>query len=95
MMRHTAHAAPLSVQAGGAAQPQGEDDGWLLLPLHNSKLQRMQVAVLDAAALGRGPVAVITLPHHLPHASGAAWADAYLGPGRTAPVGWVPRRPTA
>lgn len=70
-----------------------EDDGWLIVPLHNARMQRAQIAVLDAAHVTLGPVAVITLPHHLPHATASAWTDAYLGPGRTAPPGWMPRKP--
>ncbi len=44
-----------------------EDDGWVLAMVYRAATNTTDLAILDAQHLSRGPVAVIYLPHHIPH----------------------------
>lgn len=50
----------------GAAGATGEDDGYVIVAVHDAESGRASVAVLDARRLSAGPVATIRLPHRLP-----------------------------
>lgn len=50
-------------------QPPGgadEDDGYVLVAVHNAATGKGDLAILDAKCLSKGPVATIHLPHFLP-----------------------------
>ncbi|GIL42363.1 hypothetical protein Vafri_358 [Volvox africanus] len=68
-----------------------EQEGWLLVMVHDAEAMTAALCVLDARDVTRGPVAVVHLPHHLPHARGAHFTRSYCGPGLAAPPGWRPR----
>lgn len=44
-----------------------EDDGWVLTMVYRAATNTTDLAILDAQHLSRGPVALIHLPHHIPH----------------------------
>jgi hypothetical protein len=44
----------------------GEDDGYVLVAVHDAATGKGDLAILDARQLSAGPVATIHLPHHLP-----------------------------
>lgn len=71
---------------------QEEDDGWIIVAVHNAATLKGEIAVLDARRVEDGPVALIKLPHALPYGLHGAWTDAYLGPdpGDTAVPAWRP-----
>lgn len=45
--------------------PTAEDDGWVLVVLHNAVTEKGELVILDAQRVDEGPVATIKLPHHL------------------------------
>ncbi len=57
-----------------------EDDGYLIVGVHNAETRRGEIAILDARRVSEGPVAVIHLPHALPCGLHGTWAEDYLGP---------------
>lgn len=44
-----------------------EDDGWVLTMVYRSASNTTDLAILDAKCISKGPVALIHLPHHIPH----------------------------
>lgn len=44
-----------------------EDDGWLLVLVHDGARARTDLCILDARAVDRGPVAVVPVPVQLPY----------------------------
>lgn len=57
-----------------------EDDGWLIAQLFDSEKCSTEIVILDAADVGKGPVAVIALREPLPSALHACWTSSYYGP---------------
>lgn len=81
---------PCFIPRPGAVQ---EDDGWLLVVLHNAASGHAELAILDAAAPSKGPMALIQLPHRLPMGLHGCWSSTFFGPaagsedqGLTAPA---------
>ena len=62
--RDTFAQEPIFVPRPGACD---EDDGWVLSVMYCSSSGTTDLAILDARQLARGPVALIHLPHHIPH----------------------------
>eukprot|EP00775_Hariotina_reticulata_P005365 gene5365-5600_t len=63
---------PLFVPRPGAT---AEDEGWVLVTVHDASTDNGRLVILDAQCLADGPVATIHLPHFLPaglHGSFAA-----------------------
>jgi all-trans-8'-apo-beta-carotenal 15,15'-oxygenase len=63
---------PLFVPRPGAA---AEDEGWVLVTVHDAEADKGKLVILDAQCLAQGPVATIHLQHFLPaglHGSFAA-----------------------
>jgi all-trans-8'-apo-beta-carotenal 15,15'-oxygenase len=58
--------------------PEGksEDDGWLLSMVYDAQGDRSHLAVLDARAIGDGPVASCHFDHPIPFGFHGAWAPA-------------------
>jgi carotenoid cleavage dioxygenase-like enzyme len=56
------------------AAPEG--DGWLLATIYRGAEKRSDLAVFDAMALERGPVAVAELSHRVPHGFHGNWRPA-------------------
>jgi all-trans-8'-apo-beta-carotenal 15,15'-oxygenase len=54
-----------------------EDDGWLLSMVYDARSDRSRLAILDARAIGDGPVASCHFDHAIPFGFHGAWA-----PGR-------------
>lgn len=72
------------------ADPDGEDDGYVLSFVTDLNADRSECVVLDARDLAAGPVARILLPHRIASGTHACWADAReftspTSPGSTAP----------
>ena len=57
-------------------RPEGtaEDDGWLLSMVYDARTDRSRLEVLDARALGDGPVASCHFDHAIPFGFHGAWA---------------------
>ncbi len=88
-------AAQSAAAAARAARTAAEQDGWLLVPLYDADSGRAELCILDAAHVSDGPVAVVALPHHVPHVRAAHFTASYCGPGQAAPPGWRPRAAAA
>jgi all-trans-8'-apo-beta-carotenal 15,15'-oxygenase len=58
-------------------RPGGErdDDGWLLTLVYDCERHLSHVAVLDAAALARGPIARAWFDHHIPPPFHSTWVS--------------------
>ena len=58
-----------------APDPDGsaEDDGWLVNAVYDSGTDRTDVCVLDARAVGAGPIARVHLPQRMPFGFHANW----------------------
>jgi len=69
---------PLFVPRAGSDG--AEDEGWIIVAVHNAATLRGEVAILDAQRIEDGPVATIRLPHALPYGLHGTWAYEYLGP---------------
>ncbi|KXZ46644.1 hypothetical protein GPECTOR_42g855 [Gonium pectorale] len=81
-------------QAAAAAAAEArlhETAGWLVVTVHDAEAGRASLCVLDAADVAGGPVAVVELPHHLPHVRAVSFTRTYCGPGVSAPPDWRPR----
>lgn len=52
-----------------------EDDGYVIVAVHNAETGKGEVAILDARSLSSGPVATIKLPHALPAGLHGSFAD--------------------
>ncbi len=64
---------PVFVPRGPKA-PEG--DGYLLATVYRGADNRSDLAVFDAAALDKGPVAVAELSHRVPHGFHGNWRQA-------------------
>ncbi|KAG2426097.1 hypothetical protein HXX76_013285 [Chlamydomonas incerta] len=84
-------AAAAAAAEAAARRWQEEQDGWVLVLLNDAQSMRAELCVLDARDLTAGPVAVVELPHHVPHPRALHFTRAYAGPGLAAPPGWRPR----
>ncbi|KAJ9506085.1 hypothetical protein QJQ45_016616 [Haematococcus lacustris] len=60
---------------GGAS----EDDGWIIVGVHNAETRRGEVSILDAQCIGKGPLATLHLPHPLPMGLHGTWTSELLG----------------
>jgi len=69
--------APFAPRPGST----GEDDGYLISYVHDEREQRSEVQVLDARALGEGPVCRLELPGRVPLGFHATWIDGARLPG--------------
>lgn len=58
------------VPAGPAA---GEDEGWLVAPVHDAATDRSDVVVLDARDVSDPPVATVHLPVRIPYGFHGSW----------------------
>ncbi len=54
----------------------GEDEGWLLAYVSDAATDRSELAIIDATAVSRGPVARIATPQRVPFGFHATWASA-------------------
>lgn len=45
----------------------GEDDGWVLTVVYNSRTHRSDIVILDGRDLNKGPIAQLHLNHHIPY----------------------------
>ena len=59
---------PLFIARGDA-----EDDGWLMLQVHDAETNSGELCVIDAQDLAAGPVAAIKLPQRVPYGFHGAW----------------------
>lgn len=57
-----------------------EDEGWVIVAVHDAAKQKADICILDAQDISAGPVAVIHLPHHLPASLHGSFSPAYMGP---------------
>lgn len=57
-----------------------EDDGWLLTQVFDAEALTTEIAILDAAKISQGPVAVVSVRDPLPSALHCTWSDTYRGP---------------
>lgn len=73
-------AAPGTSQSAPPAASR-EDDGWLLCTVYDAAAGRGTLCIFDAAAVAAGPLARITLPHHLPSGLHGSWSPQCFGPG--------------
>ena len=60
-----------------ADQPQAEDHGYLIAFQWHARLQRQTLDVFDARNLGRGPVAQVAVPRHIPTGFHGCWIAAH------------------
>ncbi len=63
---------PVFVPRPGGTQ---EDDGWLLAMIYDGERDRSAVAILDAADLNKGAIAMLHLTHHIPYGLHGSWTD--------------------
>ncbi|KAL6748750.1 carotenoid oxygenase [Haematococcus lacustris] len=56
-----------------------EDDGWIIVGVHNAETRRGEVSILDAQCIGKGPLATLHLPHPLPMGLHGTWTSELLG----------------
>lgn len=69
---------PLFVPRQGAVS---EDDGYVLVAVHNAATGKGELAVLDAEKLSAGPVATLRLPHLLPAGLHGSFSPEVFGAG--------------
>jgi all-trans-8'-apo-beta-carotenal 15,15'-oxygenase len=50
-----------------------EDDGWVVVMTYDGSIDRSQVVILDGKDLDRGPIATLTLTHHIPYGLHGSW----------------------
>ncbi|MEM9729089.1 MAG: carotenoid oxygenase family protein [Myxococcota bacterium] len=62
---------PLFVDAGGT-----EGEGWLLTYVYDAERRSSDLAVFDATAVRKGPVAEVLMPNRVPHGFHGAWVPA-------------------
>jgi all-trans-8'-apo-beta-carotenal 15,15'-oxygenase len=68
-----------AVSPGAAA----EDDGWVLVTVHDAVSDKGKLVILDAQRLSQGPVATLHLPHFLPAGLHGSWCDQVFGAEET------------
>lgn len=56
-----------------ASAEAGEDEGWLLAPVHDRATDRSDVIVLDARDVTAPPVATVHLPVRIPFGFHGSW----------------------
>ncbi|MEM9727780.1 MAG: carotenoid oxygenase family protein, partial [Myxococcota bacterium] len=61
----------LFVDAGGT-----EGEGWLLTYVYDAERRTSDLAVFDATAVRKGPVAEVLMPNRVPHGFHGAWVPA-------------------
>ncbi len=54
---------------------EAEDDGWLLMFVHDVAAGTAEFVVMDAQDIGRGPVATVTLPQRVPFGFHGNWVS--------------------
>ncbi len=52
-----------------------EDDGYLLTNVYDSNTHRTDIAILDAAKIDNGPLALLRLPVHVPYSFHGIWVE--------------------
>jgi all-trans-8'-apo-beta-carotenal 15,15'-oxygenase len=52
-----------------------EDDGWVLVTVHDAASDKGKLVILDAKQLSKGPVATLHLPHFLPAGLHGSWCE--------------------
>jgi len=57
-----------------AADDDAEDAGWLLSFVHDDAVNETVLAVLDATAVSKGPVAEVVMPQRVPYGFHGTWA---------------------
>jgi all-trans-8'-apo-beta-carotenal 15,15'-oxygenase len=58
-----------------------EDDGWVLVLVHDGENISTELAILDAQQISAGPIATLKLPRYIPMGVHGSWTDEYiLGP---------------
>ncbi len=72
--------------AAGATE---EDDGWLLVTVHDALAVKGQLVILDARSLSKGPIATINLPHFLPAALHGSFSGDVWGPTSDTAPKWM------
>lgn len=77
---------PIFVPRPGGAE---EDDGWLLVTVHDAVADKGQLVILDARSPSKGPVATITLPHFLPAALHGSFSSEVFGATSDAAPRWA------
>jgi len=63
-----------------ADRPQSEDHGYVIAFQFNAKTSRQTLDVFDARDLGRGPVAQVAMPRHVPTGFHGCWMAAHRIP---------------
>lgn len=56
------------------------EEGWLLTLVYNAALQRSQLVILAAENLAQGPVATLSLRHHIPYGLHGSFCPEIFGP---------------
>lgn len=73
---------PLFVARPGSG---AEDDGWVIVLVHDGEHVSTELAILDAQNISAGPIANLKLPTYVPMGVHGSWTDEYiLGPPATA-----------
>ena len=69
---------PLFVPKPGSS---AEDEGWVLVLVHDGDSVSTDLAILDAQKIEEGPIANLKLPTYVPMGVHGSWTDEYiLGP---------------
>jgi carotenoid cleavage dioxygenase len=63
-----------------ADRPRGEDHGYVIAFQFNAKTRRETLDIFDARDLGRGPVAQVAIPRHIPTGFHGCWMAAHRIP---------------
>jgi all-trans-8'-apo-beta-carotenal 15,15'-oxygenase len=65
-----------------------EDDGWVLVTVHDAASDKGKLVILDAKDLSQGPVATLHLPHFLPAGLHGSWCPQVFDEGSDAVPKW-------
>ena len=76
---------PFPSSTAGASS---EDDGWVLVTVHNADSDKGDLVIMDAKNLSQGPVATLHLPHFLPAGLHGSWCPQTFEEGRDAAPKW-------
>ena len=71
----------------------GEDDGYVLVAVHNADTGKGDLAILDARQLSAGPVAIVHLPHLLPAGLHGSFSPQVYQEDSAAAPKWAEPRP--
>jgi len=66
-------------RAGGRADGENEDDGWLLGVTYDYLQDRSSLMLFDAADIEAGPICRLWFTHHLAHGLHGSWSPVYYG----------------